>query len=117
MEYELKHSGSERRDEVQRLCEDIGALRHRVDEYAKKTRKLSWDTELLIRKAHAGEGMVVSCVDPDWERKLVKCEISAAGMVVTEVRTEEQVRALGVFASRRDLVMTGGRPSIHLGPR
>jgi hypothetical protein len=104
-------------DEIERLRRAIEALRERLEESAKKSKQLSCDTELLLKKVEGvSESNKVSCTESNWRRKVQAMEL-AGGIWIVDVRTVDDIGFIAEFAAQRQLVMTYGNRSFHLEPR
>jgi hypothetical protein len=104
-------------DDIERLRRAIEALRERLEESAKKSKQLSWDTELLLKKAESvSESNKISCSDSNWRRKVQAMDL-AGGVWIVDVKTVDDIGFIAEFAAQRQLVMTYGNRSFHLEPR
>ena len=104
--------------ELEKLKSEIKSLQRRLADSAKKGQKLSWDTELLLKKAqHLKRDDIISCTNPNWKNILESIAIGIGGICINDVRTVEEIKFIAAFAERRQLTMTYGNRMFLLEPR
>ena len=108
----------QRTDEIQNLRSEINALQSRLKTHADKTRQLSWDTELLVKKTQGFKaGRIISTKDPNWKQVVRSIDIGPEGICISDIRTIDSIEFIAAFAAERQLTMTYGNGSFLLEPR